>query len=152
VKGPNTFFFDQYFDVDIMNVIQFRILKSPIVIQLTGHNTVYGRNQFLNIQAKGTYDIDIDGMNYFHPFTFIWNCPDVIPAENCLSNSQNFGNVDSFATSTSLLLGHGMQYNKFYKFQVKVLRLLKKSQMDFWVKIVDVESVPQIGRLLEPYV
>jgi len=125
----------------------FKIAISPIVVKLSGHNTVYGKNDMIKIDATGTYDPDIAGMHYYLPFQFKWKCPSLISDTSCRKKTINSSELNSLHISADSLIKSGIQLNRFYKFGVQVTRQEKLVEKEFWIKIVDTDRVPLIRTL-----
>lgn len=131
--------------VEVQDEITFKLVPSPIILILSGHNTVYGKNSLIIIDGSDTFDPDIEGMHYYLPFTFQWICPIEVPTYEW-SNNPSFSNRPySLSLYAQSLINYGLHYNTYYKFEVVAKRQEKVARKTFWIKILNSEDVPKLG-------
>ena len=130
--------------IEATDFFNFTIIQSPIIVKLSGKNTVYGRNELVAIDASETYDPDIEGMHYYLPFIFLWGWPSEIPVLEWKEKTPLSGKTYSISFYSSLLIQYGLKFNQFYKFEATATRLNKTQEMSFWIKLLDYETVPKI--------
>lgn len=134
--------------MDLEDEIKLLIIPSKIEIVLKGHNTVYGNDENILIDASDSYDSDIEGMHYYLPFSFSWKCPSMIPAYACENKMPISGKSYALSLHANSLIQYGMKYNTFYEFEAIAKREEKSTAKKFWLKISDSSKIPKITVLL----
>ena len=135
-------------NIELTDEMMFIVASSPINIVLRGVNTVYGSNSQISIDGSETYDSDIEGMHYYLPFMFNWECPQEIPVYDCKNKALSGSNPYFMKLYSKSLVNNGLSYNEYYKFSALAKRRNKKTLKDFWIKIIDLPDIPHVGKFL----
>lgn len=119
------------------------ISPSPIQVILEGVNTVYGKNDHITIDASKTYDPDLDGLHYYLPFIFNWECPSEVPRLDCRNRALSGSHPYYMSLYPSSMIDNGLAFNRYHKFKAIAQGKTKKETKDFWIKMLDLENLPK---------
>jgi hypothetical protein len=132
--------------IELSDELVFKLTEAPIIIDLNGINTEYGKDDFIRIDASSTYDPDITGMHYYLPFKFKWECPNNLT--KCKNQAESSSKPYGLSLHASNMVSSNLKLNEWHKFNAIAERQNKIQAQEFSIKIIDHQHIPQIGTLI----